>query len=309
MSLHAISKGQGTMALCVKKPVKRFRWDEQSATTAASPSTSTPPSRGCSIPELAAMPEFILSYYDYIKYANIQSRIFWFVYGSKLRTETERFRKWVYLWKRLRRFHRRDKQRGTSSKSETPQALIALLTEIASMFPSIEPEEPYYIDNKCNNGCFKYNGNICGDSKYVAKLLWRQRSVNRISLNQFDFNGFPSKRKIRCRPTSSRWKTITKVPTDLSKAYENAESATTRGITGFSQMSQRNVCSTRFPMYFIKTILNLQRRATCDLLPVIPLAKFERCNRAETFANLHNRPTFYLYLLQSFALVSGPRNR
>lgn len=312
MSLHAISKGQGTMALCVKKPVKRFRWDEQSVTTAASPSTSTSLSNESSIPELAAMPEFILSYYDYIEHPNVQFRIFGFVYGSKLRTESERFRKWIHLWKRLRRFDRCNQRRGASSKPETPQALIGLLTEITPVFPSIEPEEPVelnYVDKKCNNICFKYNGNICINSKYAAKLLRCQRSIIRLSIKQFDFSGLPSKRPPRYRPTSSRWKAITKVPTNLSKTYEVAESATTRRITVFSQKSKRSVRYTRFPMYFIETILNLQRRATCDLLSVIFLAKIERCNRAETFASLHHRSTLYLCLLQSLALVSGSRNR
>lgn len=45
MSLHEISKREErTMALCVKKPRGTSSWDEQTATTAASPSTSTPPS-------------------------------------------------------------------------------------------------------------------------------------------------------------------------------------------------------------------------------------------------------------------------
>ncbi|TMW48501.1 hypothetical protein DOY81_006428 [Sarcophaga bullata] len=45
MSLHEISKREErTMALCVKKPRGTSPWDEQTATTAASPSTSTPPS-------------------------------------------------------------------------------------------------------------------------------------------------------------------------------------------------------------------------------------------------------------------------
>lgn len=45
MSLHEISKREErTMALCVKKPNSTCMWDDQTATTAASPSTSTPPS-------------------------------------------------------------------------------------------------------------------------------------------------------------------------------------------------------------------------------------------------------------------------
>lgn len=45
MSLHEISKREErTMALCVKKPNSTRPWDDQTATTAASPSTSTPPS-------------------------------------------------------------------------------------------------------------------------------------------------------------------------------------------------------------------------------------------------------------------------
>lgn len=47
MSLHEISKREErTMALCVKKPNSSCPWDDQTATTAASPSTSTPPSEG-----------------------------------------------------------------------------------------------------------------------------------------------------------------------------------------------------------------------------------------------------------------------
>lgn len=45
MSLHEIStREERTMALCVKKPNNTCPWDDQTATTAASPSTSTPPS-------------------------------------------------------------------------------------------------------------------------------------------------------------------------------------------------------------------------------------------------------------------------
>lgn len=45
MSLHEISKREErTMALCVKKLNRTCLWDEETATTAASPSTSTPPS-------------------------------------------------------------------------------------------------------------------------------------------------------------------------------------------------------------------------------------------------------------------------
>uniref|UniRef100_W8C5Y6 Uncharacterized protein n=1 Tax=Ceratitis capitata TaxID=7213 RepID=W8C5Y6_CERCA len=310
MSLHAISKGQGTMALCVKKPVKKFRWEQQSGVaTVTSPTTTISYPSESSIPAHASMPEFILPYREYIEHIHIHSRIFWFVYGNNIRTERERFGKWLQLWKKFRRYFRRLLRPNSSTKEETSELLKGSFSDNIAAFPSIESRESIEItdrNDRCVN-CFNNNNrDICCNRKYDKKLL---SLLNRWSLERDVFNSLLSKREARRQSVSNRCQTVTEIPTNVPKTYENAESSATSQITGSGEKQKGDVGPSGLKLYFTKTMLNLQRRAVCDYMSTILLAKFARWIRIETLADLFKRTSLHICLLQPFTLVSSSRNR
>lgn len=361
MSLHEISKREErTMALCVKKLNNTYTWDEQTATTAASPSTSTPPSDSTFVSALSSdswlrrfWREFCLNINvdettneytspalqlcgrtELFECAGLSSDIFHRCRNGNVALN-DRFQcglqpqaKPQQRWLQLRKYWRHNaRRRLRKTEREQFRQQYIPFAEGYSEETRTSSELPATDTN-----------HRCKDSK---ELLWRrfrfiqfhcspdnQHQFNQSEQQQQQYNMQQTKlRKLETdRSIIDLFQLQLSTREVLQCFNETTQCPSNNVITKSSEITTRpnatNVCkwfiSPQFhdqlhnisnQLYINVTSRNTRRRAICDSMPPLPVARFKQFLTAKTLTGMSERKRPGVCMLQSITLESHPRNR